>query len=132
MSCSTSTHSTADTQRLRDLENRIRRLESSLSGIKEIYGVCSTAAELTVPVLEFTLSATTGKFNIKFSSVAGDHYQVQVSTDGVEWAIANGGNFVAAAAGTVAFTSWVSTDSYGFDDLPVYFRVRRYPVAGAI
>lgn len=132
MACNTSATSSADTQRLRDLENRVRRLESGLSGIREIYGVCATSAELRVPVLEFLRSVTTGKFTVKFSSMPNESYQIQISTNGVDWTIANGGNFVQAATGTAVMTSWTTTDAYDLEDLPVYFRVRRYPVAGGV
>jgi hypothetical protein len=132
MSCTTSPASTISAQRLRDLEVRIRKAENTIAGIKEIYGVCAAESDLTVPVLEFSLSESTNKFTVKFSSTPGEGYQIQVSTDGVNWTIALNGNFVTAATGTAVFTSWTSTDTYLPEDMPVYFRVRRYPVAGPI
>jgi len=129
MSCSTQTSITPD--RLRDLESRIRKLESRIAGIKEIYGICATENEITVPVLEFSLSNTTNKFTVKFSSTPGEGYQIQTSTDGINWTIALNGNFIAAATGTAAFTSWTSTTTYPLGSSPVYFRVRQYPTAGA-
>lgn len=112
---------------IRDLERRVTSLETELSGFQELMGVSTSADGTIVPILSIS-SVVTGPntvFTIVFFSAPGDQFQVQSSTDLVTWTSL--ASPLAAAASPALSTTWVS-GSYTIDQLPVYFRVRKFPV----
>jgi hypothetical protein len=111
---------------VRNMDARLRALERDLAGFKEITGACTTAGQSIVAVIATSQDPGTGVYTITFLSTPGRTYQVQTSTDGVNWTVAE--NVVEADADPAIMTEWLS-DAYPlFEDTPRYFRVRVYPV----
>ncbi len=106
-------------------DRRLRNLERNLAGFQEITGICTKASQHPVDIVATEYDVDTGLFTITFSSLEGQRFQVQVSTDsGVTWTIA--ADNVLAADSPAIVTDWISA-AYELDDFPVFFRVRRYP-----
>lgn len=109
----------------RDVQRRLRKLETGLAGYWEITGVCTTAGSDPVDIVANEYSIPDQTFTITFSSIEGQRFQVQVSTDsGLNWTVAE--DNVLAAVDPAISTEWESA-VYEIDDFPVWFRVRRYP-----
>ena len=131
-----------NSRQLRALEARVRYLENQISGIKEITGVCMSAADLIVPLYSALYDPATGKYTITFASTPGTVYQIQKSSDGVTWVVADPASVVGASCdcapeptpwtgdnGDPLYSTWVSNESFALDVLPIYFRVREFPRA---
>jgi hypothetical protein len=125
MSC---TDSTVRLQRqVTDLARRISYLETALKGFQEWTGVCTSPGNTIVALYTSDWDPDTGIFSITFASQQGQQFQIQQSTDGgVTWTIAD--NLVLAAVDPAIETTWES-EPFTIDDLPIIFRVRRYPRA---
>jgi hypothetical protein len=110
-----------------DQARRITQLERALSSFQEWTGICTSAGNTIVALYTAEWDPDTGIFTITFASQQGQTFQIQQSTDGgVTWTIAD--NIVLAAVDPDIITTWESTP-FGIDDLPIIFRVRRYPRA---
>jgi hypothetical protein len=110
---------------VRSMEARIRNLERNLAGFHEITGACTTAGQSIVAVIGNVQDPGTGVFTLIWLSTPGETYQVQTSTDAINWTIAE--NVVEADADPAITTEWLSAAYDPIDETPRYFRVRRYP-----
>lgn len=111
-------------KRLADLERKARSLDARLALFHELTGIPTDQTHFVVALLSSDYAPSTGKFTVVWVSDPGFTYQVQSSTDAVTWVKEDN---VEAAEDAVQ-TEWLS-DSYELGDLPVYFRVLRYPSA---
>ena len=108
--------------RIRNLERSLRKVEADLAQFHSWTGISEDPTRFFVTMLSSDYDPDTDKFTLVWVSEPGSTYQVQESTDGTTWTkVVN----VEAEADAVQ-TSWLS-DVYGMDDLPVFFRVVRYP-----
>lgn len=112
-----------NTRALADLKLRVRQLEIELAGFREITGVCTLGPQMVVPVLSSDYDGPSNTFNIVFTSIPGEVYQIQTGVDAVNWTIAVPS--VPAAAAPAVSTSYLLPAS----EPPFFFRVRRYPSA---
>ncbi len=115
----------ANGAQMAQFDRRLRNVERNLAGFQELTGICTKASQYPVDIVANTYDADTHLFTISFSSLQGQRFQVQVSTDsGLTWTVAQ--DNVLAADSPAIVTDWVSAE-YEIDDFPVWFRVRRYP-----
>lgn len=111
-------------KRLADLERKARQLSTELNVFRSWTGIPQSLGAFVVTMLSADYDAGTDKFTLVWVSEPGFTYQIQSSEDGTTWAKeAN----VEGAEDAVQ-TSWLS-GVYEMADLPIFFRVLRYPSA---
>lgn len=122
MSCITSSVPDA---RLRQLEKLAASIRYDLNLSREIMGISESAESAVVFKISCAYSPTLTKFVLVFPSQAWESFQIQTSTDGVTWTVAD--MLVQGAAAPALETVWYS-EAYPTGPVgPVFFRVRRYP-----
>lgn len=111
---------------VRSFDQRLRTVERNLAGFQEITGACTTAGQSVVAIIATAQDPGTGVYTITFLSTPGRTYQVQTSTDGIAWTVAE--NVVEADISPAIMTEWVSAAYALFETTPRYFRIRIWPV----
>lgn len=113
-------------RQLTDLFRRVSVLEKGLADCQAVYGAGTTAEETVLPLISIT-PVTVGSstsYVLVFPSAPGELFQVQESHSLPDWT--DLASPIAAAAAPAISTSWTS-GGYTIDNLPVYFRVRKFP-----
>lgn len=127
MSCACSATNARLQRQVQDQARRLYQLEQALSGFQAWTGVCTSADNTLAALYTSEWDAGTGIFTITFGSQEGQQYQIQQSSDGgVTWTEAD--HLVLAEVSPAIITTWESAP-FTIDDLPIIFRVRRYPRA---
>lgn len=111
-------------KRLADLERKSRQLSTELNVFRSWTGIPQNQTHFVVTMLSADYDPGTDKFTLVWVSEPGFTYQVQSSEDGTTWAKETN---VEGAEDAVQ-TSWLS-GVYEMADLPIFFRVLRYPSA---
>lgn len=119
-----------DERLLKDLIRRVKALEAQIGPWNQIMGVDTTPEQSIVPVISVvqTIAGSSQMFTLVWQSSPGEQFSIQTSRDTMTWESVY--SPFPAAPSPATITTWTS-DGFLIDDLPRYFRVRRYPVAFA-
>lgn len=121
-------NSDADSRLMAQLLWSVRSMEKQLGAFGMMVGFDQTPEQSLVPVISVTRTIAGSSFTatLTWESTPGEFFSIQTSQDAVTW----GSVFspFPAAPDPATTTSWTS-GGFLIDDLPRYFRVRRYPTA---